>query len=137
VAPDELLGRLARTMRADIGPGVADTYLRTQAFMAAVVLEKLSAQLRLAPAHAAADRADREQLVADLAAARDCGPLPAGVVAAIDVLSADPSDTRLCRLIEALYADADALGPERFASLLGRARSTLRARLDRQMAYAS
>jgi hypothetical protein len=137
VAPDELLGRLAGTLRADIGPGVADTYLRTQAFMAAVVLEKLSAQLRLAPAHAEADRHDREQLVADLMAAAACGSLPQRVADAIGAVAEVPSDERLCGLVEALYAEAPALGPDRFSTLLGRVRATLRARLDRQLAYAA
>jgi hypothetical protein len=137
VAPDELLGRLAATLRHDVGPGVADTYLRTQAFMGAVVLEKLSAQLRLAPAHAEADGRDRAALAADLQSAVDEGGLPAPVAAAIDAFAAAGGDESLCRCIEALYAEADALGPARFDALLGRVRRTLRARLDRQMAYAS
>ena len=44
LAQDELLARLAATFRRDVGPQVTDPFAKTQAFMAAVVLEKLSAQ---------------------------------------------------------------------------------------------
>jgi hypothetical protein len=43
VPPPELLGRLATTLREEIGPSVNGGYPRTQAFMAAVVLEKVAA----------------------------------------------------------------------------------------------
>ena len=47
LAPDELLERIARTLKKEIGPAVEDAYPKTQAFMAAVVLQKLAGQLRL------------------------------------------------------------------------------------------
>jgi hypothetical protein len=37
--PEQLLERLATTLRRQIGPAVAEPYPRTQAFMASVVLE--------------------------------------------------------------------------------------------------
>ena len=43
----------------------------------------------------------------------------------------------LSALVAALWAGRAELGEERFASLLGRARLTMRARIDRQMAYAA
>ena len=64
--PEELLERLATTLRQDIGPAVTGAYPRTQAFMAAVVAEKLARQLAVAPAHERADAADLVQLYANL-----------------------------------------------------------------------
>ena len=60
--PDELLERLARTLKKEIGPAVGDAYPKTQAFMAAVVLQKLAGQLRLADEHAAASQRDLQAL---------------------------------------------------------------------------
>ena len=65
MAPDELLARLSSTLRHDIGPAVVEPFPKTQAFMASVVLEKLSAQIRLAPAHTTAEAADMAALACD------------------------------------------------------------------------
>ena len=40
-------------------------------------------------------------------------------------------------LIETLYATRSELGEERFAGLIGRVRTRLRARIDREMVYAA
>jgi hypothetical protein len=40
----ELLQRIARTLKQDVGPAIEAEYPKTQAFMAAVVLEKLGRQ---------------------------------------------------------------------------------------------
>jgi len=135
MAPDELLARVAVTLRRDIGPAVGEPYPKTQAFMAAVVLEKLAGQLRLAAEHAEAEQRDRAALVADLAALVEPGDPPA-VQAAVEALAAEPGPAPVCRLIEALYAAND-LPAERFELLLGRVRAASRARLDRQLAYAA
>jgi len=42
VTPDELLDRIATTLREQIGPTVGEPFAKTQAFMAAVILAKLS-----------------------------------------------------------------------------------------------
>lgn len=130
--PDELLERMAVTLRQQIGPEVGEPFAKTQAFMAAVILEKLSGQLRLADEHARADSADRAALVADLSS----GELPPGVAAAVAAVQAD-GDGALAGLVAALYEDRATLGAERFDALLSRVRKTLRARLDRQLAFAS
>ena len=46
----DLLTRIAATMRADVGPAVDDEYAKTQAFMAAVVLQKVARELVTADA---------------------------------------------------------------------------------------
>src|SRR2546423_1523973 len=47
----ELLDRLAKSLRMEIGPAVEGDYARTQAFMAAVVAQTLGQQVALAPDH--------------------------------------------------------------------------------------
>jgi hypothetical protein len=50
---------------------------------------------------------------------------------------ADGEATALPELVEAIYATRDELGAEQFDLLITRVRQTLRARLDRQLEYAS
>lgn len=138
----ELLGRMAQILRRDIGPSVQDGFAKTQAFMAGVILEKLSGQLRLAAAHDRADRADAARLGAELGAALSAADADAlrdaagSLARAVDDpdLAVGPALNHLVRL---LYAERDRLGAERFTALLDRTRHTLRARLDRQLEYAA
>lgn len=137
MAPDELLGRLSGTLRSEIGPAVEALVPRTQAFMAAVVLEKLARQLQLAQEHAAADRADLDHLFADLGPRLGAADVPPAVAAAFEEARAAGGYAALCPLIEALYASRPALGDARFDDMLGRVRVALRGRLDRQLVYSS
>ena len=146
--PDELLERMAVTFRSRIGPEVGDTFARTQAFMASVILEKLSRQLRAADAHAAAERAERAVLRVDLDALLDADT-PAELRRAVNALTeavaragpapADRPDlgAMLGHLVATRYDQRAVLGEPRFEVLLGRVRTTLRARIDRQMEYAA
>jgi hypothetical protein len=128
VKPDDLLERIAGTLRHDVGPAVEEPFAKTQAFMMSVILEKLARQLRLAEAHAEADRAELAELVRDLEAHPSLPPR----------VAADVRDGKdLSDLVAALYAAREELGAESFDALLGRVRRTLRARLDRQLEYAS
>jgi hypothetical protein len=140
-APDGLLSRVAAALRADIGPAVADAYPRTQAFMAAVVLDKLAGQLRNAQADATADAVDQHELAAVLRA--ELVPAdPAGLRAAVEALEGtEPvslaAGEALHRLVTELYAIRAQLGEARFSELLGLVRPVLRARLDRRLRYAA
>jgi hypothetical protein len=136
VTEGALLQRIARILRQDIGPAVADEYARTQAFMAAVVLEKLGRQLALAGEHEGAESADLALLVADLRGLLTEGEAPAPVRTAVDALAERRDNAALCRLIEALYATRVTLGEARFAAALGRIRRTLRRSVDRRMEIA-
>src|SRR5262249_47703132 len=136
VTEAELLQRIARTLRQDIGPAVRAEYPRTQAFMAAVVLQKVSRQLALADEHAAAEIADLTALLADLRQLSLDDSAPSPVLAAVDGLAQALDAAALCRLIEALYGARADLGEARFATLLGRIRQTLRRNIDRRMAVA-
>ena len=133
--PEDLLARFAKTLRSDIGPAIKAEYPRTQAFLGAVVLEKLATELRLSEAHASAATADRAALGEDLRAMLGAAPVPPAVDTAFAAM-ASGGDAGLCRFIEALYAARETLGQERFAALLGRVRQDLRRAIDRRMEVA-
>ena len=134
---DQLLERIATTLKRDIGPAVEGEFPKTQAFMAAVVLQKLGRQLGLAAVHSAADEADTQALLADLRVELEKAPAPAAVAAAVATLAGQHDDQAMCDLITALYAARTELGEARFALLLGRVRKNLRASIDRRMVYAA
>ena len=133
---DELLQRIATTLKRDIGPAIHAEYPKTQSFMAAVVLEKLGRQLGLERAHRAADAADLRALLDDLRGVLGGGEMPTSVTEAVQALARTQDAAALCTLIEALYASRAELGQARFDALLGRVRATLRASIDRRMEYA-
>jgi hypothetical protein len=136
--PDELLERIAHSLRTDIGPAVGAAYPKTQAFMASVVLEKLAKELRLAGEHAARNRADAADLVRDLD--REIAAIaqaPGSVREALEQLRRDLDAPALTRIVEALYATRNELGDKCFAALLTRVRAVLRARIDRALEYAA
>ena len=133
----ELLRRIAQTLKLHIGPAIDAEYPRTQAFMAAVVLQKLGRHLGLAREHAAAETADLNVLLADLQGLLEDAKVPATVSAAIEALTHTRENAALCSLIETLYVARAALGEVRFAVLLGRIRQTLRRSIDRRMEVAA
>jgi hypothetical protein len=133
---DELLLRIAKTLKQDIGPAVEAAYPKTQAFMSAVVLEKVARQLQLAPEHAIADHADIVALLTDLSRIAPKG-FPLAIQEAISTLNARTDQTALSNLIEVLYVNKPALGEDLFNRMLSRIREVLRARVDRQMVYAA
>ena len=107
--------------------------------MASVILEKLARQIRLADVHMQAGHADRTALADDLGAIMQNAFPPSGADRSRDAIDGVRAggDAELCALVEALYADCAALGAHTFDALLGRVRTTLRARLDRQLEFAS
>ena len=130
--PHEIAEHLATTLRHTIGPAVADPFARTQAFMASVVLEKLAGQLRLAEADQRAARTEALALSDDLRAL-DVAPTAVRFLAAVRRLDTG-SDAEMSHLVACVHADRTELG-ERFDHVLARVRRTVRANLDRQMAY--
>lgn len=137
MTPDQLLERVATTLRREIGPAIEADYPRTQAFMAAVVLQKLGRQLASAEAHRAADAADMDRLIADLDAALTADAVPPQIASAVAQLAHARDNAALCGLIAALYGNREALGAARFDALLGRVRTMLRASIDRRMEFAA
>jgi hypothetical protein len=134
--PDELLDRLAGTLREQIGPNVVEPFAKTQAFMASVILGKLAGQMRAAAADGVADTEERRALVEALRD-DDARVSTAAFSAAIDVLELDGSDASWNRLVESLYAGRAELGRERFERALGLVRVAMRARLDRMLVWSA
>ena len=130
MTPPDLLRRVAITLRERIGPAVDEPYARTQAFMAAVVLEKLAGQLAASAVGAAVADAERLALVGSLHSR--CAALDA----ALDALRTDGSDQGWSALVTAVYSARDELGAD-FDPVLGEIRRALRGRLDRALAYSS
>jgi hypothetical protein len=129
--PDELLSQMSTAFRHQIGPAVVEPFAKTQAFMASVVLEKLSKQVKLAGAHALADCvALREDLEAMLSVAA-----PTDLSKAVAALA--HGDAALAPLVAALYSHREQLGEDGFTAALDRVRVTLRTRLDRQLEVAT
>jgi hypothetical protein len=134
VATDELLAHIAAMLRADIGPAVTEPFAKTQAFMAAVILEKVAAQLRATEGSAADASAETELAMSALYV--DAAAVPR-IRLAVDGVRTEPTDAHWSALVRALYAERQALGEEQFQHLLGRVRPVLRARLDRVLVYAA
>ena len=133
----QLLERIATTLRLDIGPAVEGEFPKTQAFMAAVVLQKLGRQVGLQAVHGAADEADTQALIDDLRSEFEHAPVPAAVAAALTTFAGQRDASALCGLITALYEGRSDLGETRFDLLIGRVRKNLRASIDRRMVYAA
>jgi hypothetical protein len=133
----ELLQRIANTLKGEVGPAIEADYPKTQAFMAAVVLQKLGRQLDLESAHGAAAAADLSALLDDVREWLAGGETPARLTAAVQALTRTRDAAALCALIETLYASRVELGAARGDALLGRVRETLRASIDRRLEYAT
>ena len=133
----ELLQRIAETLKTTIGPAVADDYARTQAFMAAVILQKLGQARERAEEHARAQTDDLETLCLQLAGFAETAPLPSALGRAIAGLADARTPAALCALIDALYASREVLGAKTFDALLTPVRRCLRRDIDRRMEYAA
>jgi len=126
-APEEYLDRIASKLRSEIGPAITDDYARTQAFMASVILERVSRQITAG--------FDSEQTELDemrLRLAPQIGDDPE--LSALSAVATD--DTGLSLLVESMYQARDRLGQDRFDQALGEVRTTLRLRLDRSLMIA-
>ena len=130
--PSDLLARLSTALRSDIGPAVVDDYARTQAFMASVILERVSRQLALQREHTAAEADDMAGLLRALPAVLDGSP-PA-VASAVRTVESRNTVASLGALIEALYSWG--AGEQAVIAALGLIRGVLRRDIDRKMAVA-
>ena len=124
-----MLEEVVASLRGVIAPAVSDPYPKTQAYMAAVILETLSRAIEERSDLAEAKRRSIERLFADL------GELGVGV--STEALGGGEDDARLANLVEALYADRERLGEARFAAANRRVRQTLRDLLDADLKIAS
>ncbi len=129
--PESSLRAIARSLRQVIGPAVQDPYAKTQAFMAAVVLERLGRQLEEPPA---------AQLERELGALFGgllgrLGDVP-DLAAIAERGAAEPTKAVLGELSAALYPHREVLGDARFRAVRGELRAAMRRYLDRDLAVA-
>lgn len=121
----QLLKEVIASLRTVIAPAIADPYPKSQAYMAAVVLDFVSRQVE--------ERHDIDEekthTLNDLF--QDLSSLLADKTPA--VATTPDQEGRLSRLIEWLYAEKDRLGPETFAAANQRVRVALRQLLDQDL----
>ena len=134
--PDQLLGRIAKSLKTEIGPAVNAAYPKTQAFLTAVVLEKLAGQLKFEQEHTRIE--DRELLILsrDLIKIGE-EDLPATLKNAIVQVNDELDIGSVSALIKILYDNKPVLNERFFDMLLGRIRKFLRSRVDRAMEYSA
>jgi hypothetical protein len=123
----QLLNEIAISLRTVIAPALAEPYPKTQAYMAAVILEFVARQV-----DERVDIADGKQ-AALTALFRELEPLDGGVGHSGDVA---PSEAGLCQLVERLYAERDRLGEPAFTAANQLVRGTLRKLLDQDLMVA-
>lgn len=127
LAAHHLLKEVIASLRTVIAPAVADPYPKSQAYMAAVILEFIARQVE----ERSGSSKEKEHVLDDLFS--DLRLLITDNVPA----SKDPDqEARLCRLIEWLYTEKDHLGPEAFAAANQKVRTALRQLLDQELKIA-
>ncbi len=123
----QLLKEIVSSLREVIAPAIAEPYPRSQAYMAAVILEFVSRQIE--------ERHDIEEarqeaihgLFDDLSRVPGIGALLGGL---------EQNEVGASKLIEQLYDRRDALGEEQFTAASRRVRQTLRQLLDQDLKVA-
>jgi len=123
----QLLNDVVSALREVIAPAVTEQYAKSQAYMAAVILEFVARQVE--------ERGDLEQqkhsVMVDLL--RDLSRMPE----VEGILRGDHLDAGgLCALIEHLYSERGRMGEEKFAAANGRVRQALRQLLDQDLKVA-
>jgi hypothetical protein len=121
------LDEVIATLRNVIAPAIAEPYPKTQAYMAALILEFVARQVE--------ERTDiaggKAEALASLFA--DVSRIEGG--AALDSGDSDPQ-ARLCGIIERLYNERDRIGDTEFRALNDRIRRCLRELLDQDLKVA-
>lgn len=122
-----MLNEVIVSLRNVIAPAIAEPYPKTQAYMAAVILEMVARQVEERTDLATAKRAAIASSFETLGRSEEVGRLIADL----------PRDEGgLCQLIERLYAERQHLGEELFTNANKRVHETLRALLDQDLKVA-
>jgi hypothetical protein len=119
-------------MRAEVGPAIESEPAKTQAFMAAVILNRVGRELLGSDARAAEDAADQATLIAALRSALEASEVES-VRAAMARFVNERSDSALGALVRSLHPIQDDPSAREALTAI---RMTLRARLDRELEYA-
>ena len=123
IATKPLFEELIHSLRNVIAPAILDPYPRTQAYMAAVIIEFLAHQVEERSDIAAGRSRAFASLFADLA------KMP-GVSMGNKAGGQHDDEARLAKLIEDLYAQRETIGEAAFVAAHGRVRRALRELLD-------
>lgn len=123
----QLIKEIVTALRDVIAPAVVEPYAKSQAYMAAVILEFVARQVE--------ERGDLEvqkhSVMLDLV--RDLSRMPG----LNGILRGDLLDEKgLCDLIEHLYSERGRLGDENFSAANRRVRQALRQLLDQDLKVA-
>jgi hypothetical protein len=119
-----MLDEVIASLRSVVAPAISAAYPRTQAYMAAVILEFLARAIEERSDVADAKKRSIERLFADI---RELD-----VVTPAEMQAGGDGESRLAKLVEALYADRERLGEARFTAANQRVRQTLRDLLDEE-----
>ncbi|MSQ47976.1 MAG: hypothetical protein EXR78_06245 [Deltaproteobacteria bacterium] len=128
IAAHRLLEEVIASLRNVIAPAIADPYPKSQAYMAAVILEFVARQVE------ERHDIDEEKTHALTDLFHDVNSLLSGKAPA--VANTSDQEARLSRLIEWLYAEKERLGPETFTAANQRVRAALRQLLDQELKIA-
>lgn len=131
VEPSKLIQRISETLKSDVGPEVGNEFAKTQAFMASVVLGKVSKQLELGEGHSKAESTDMSALTDALSPV--LGDASEVVATALAKVGAEQTVESLGELIESLYAESADLREQALALI----RPVLRRDIDRRMEIAT
>jgi len=126
--PRRMLDEVIASLKTVIAPAIADPFPKSQAYMAAVILELVARGLEERTDLAAAKERALERLFADLATF-DGGSLLAHA-------AGESGEARLAKLVEHLWQERERLGEETFAAANQRVRETLRELIDRDLEIA-
>lgn len=122
-----MLNEVIVALRTVIAPAIAEPYPKTQAYMAAVILEMVARQVEERTDLGMAAHETIAELFASLRKIDGLGPKLENIAS---------SEAGLNELIERLYADRDMLG-KAFAAANQQIRDALRRMLDQELKVAS
>ncbi|MEU1957245.1 hypothetical protein [Nocardia rhamnosiphila] len=130
----DLVLRVSSKLKEEIAPTLTDDQLRTQAFMAAVILKRLAHQENSSEVDRVQDQRDREALSMELQSTGELNEEPA-IRVAFARFRTSLDDDSLSALIEALHKADDATLRDPVMGPLSPIRRVLRARLNRELEY--
>jgi hypothetical protein len=122
-----LLREIAWSLREVIAPATTEPYAKSQAYMAAVILDFVSRQIMERGDIAESKRGYLRILYDDLAGMSGVGDL---------VGKEEPSEANLSKIIEQLYSRRERMDEEAFAAANRRIRETLRELLNEELKVA-
>lgn len=127
IAASQLLDAIVKSLREVIAPAIDEPYPKSQAYMAAVILELVSRQI------AGGQEIEQQKRSIVQALYRELSRVPQ-----LDSLVHDdqPGEAQLSELIERLYLERDRIGEEAFIAANQSIRQALRQMVDQELKIA-